>query len=144
VTAWTLVFHMIGLVFWIGGLLIVTITLARHAQEPSLDARLAFGKLEKKLMNVMATPGVFITVISGVILIATNPSYYLHAGWLHAKLALVVVLIGLHWVVHTRTKSFAAGRIELQRRECITLHISIALLFVGILILVLPGQVYMK
>ncbi len=143
-TAWTLVFHILGLVFWIGGLLIVTNLLAQHTQEASPEARQALGRLEMKLLRGMANPGALLTVITGLMLIFLNRSYYLRAGWLHAKLALVAVLLGLHWVVFSRTKSFVVGRIELQRRDCMTLHGAIALIFLGILILVLPGQLFWK
>ena len=143
-TAWTLVFHILGLVLWIGGLLIETNILARHAQETSPEVREALGHTEMRLLNGMANPGALLTVVSGIILILINRSYFLHAAWLHAKLALVVVLLGLHVVVFSRTKAFAAGRRDLQRRECMTLHGAISLLFLGILILVLPGQVFLK
>jgi uncharacterized membrane protein len=85
-----------------------------------------------------------LSVITGIILILTNRSYYLHANWLRAKLILVLVLIGLHWVTVSRTKSYLAGRIELQRRDCMTLHGAISLIFLGILVLVLPGQALLK
>ena len=143
-TAWLLVFHILGLVFWLGGLLIATSILARHTQETSMDARQALGRIEIRLLKAMANPGAVVTVITGILLIATNRSYYLRATWLHAKLALVVVLIGLHWVVFSKTKSFVAGRIELQRRDCMTLHGVIALIFIGILVLVLPGRLFLK
>ncbi len=142
--AWTLVVHILGLVFWIGALLIVTNLLAQHAQETSPEVRQAFGRLEMRLFRGMANPGALLTVITGITLILTNRSYYLRAGWLHAKLVLVAVLIGLHWVVFSRTRAFVAGRIRLQRRECITLHGAIVLIFLGILILVLPGQLFWK
>jgi len=143
-TAWLLVFHILGLVFWLGGLLIATSILARHTQETSVDARQALGRIEIRLLKAMANPGAVVTVITGILLIATNRSYYLRASWLHAKLALVVVLIGLHWVVISKTKSIVAGRIELQRRDCMTLHGVIALIFIGILVLVLPGRLFLK
>lgn len=143
-TAWTLVFHILGLLFWIGGLLIATQMLAQHAREISPEARQALGRMEKKLLRSMANPGALLTIITGMILIFTNPSYYLHAGWLHAKLALVAVLVGLHWVVLSRSKSFLAGESEVQRRDWLTLHGAIALIFIGILICVLPGQVLLK
>jgi putative membrane protein len=143
-TAWTLVFHILGLVFWIGGLLIETNVLARHTQETSAEVRQALGRLEMRLLRAMADPGAALTLVTGIILIWTNPSYFLHAAWLHAKLALVVVLIGLHAVVRSRTKAFVAGRIELQRRDCMVLHGAISLIFLGILVAVLPGQVFLK
>jgi putative membrane protein len=143
-TAWTLVFHIFGLVFWVGALLIVTSVLARHTEERSLEVREAFARTEKRLLNGMAMPGALLTVFSGVFLILLNPPYYLRAGWLHAKLVLVMILIGIHWVVFSRTKSFGAGRTSLDRRACMTMHAAITLIFLGILICVLPGQVFLK
>ena len=45
--AWTLVFHLIGLVFWLGGLLVVTHTLATHSEGDSPETRAALGRLER-------------------------------------------------------------------------------------------------
>lgn len=143
-TAWTLVFHILGLVFWVGGLLIETSVLAQHAQESLPEVRQAMGRLEMRLLNGMAAPGALISVLTGIILVFTNSAYFLHAGWLHAKLALVVVLIGLHATVFSRTRSFIAGRIELERRDCMILHGAVSLTLVGILVLVLPGRIFMR
>ncbi len=141
---WTLVFHIVGLVFWLGGLLIETTLLAQHTQETSPEIRNVLARLELRLLGSMANPGAVLSIITGIILIFTNPSYYLHARWLQAKLVLVVVLIGLHWVALSRTKSYLAGRIQLQRRDCMTLHGAISLIFLGILVLVLPAQALLK
>ncbi len=143
-TSWTLVFHILGFVFWIGSLMIVTNMLGRHAEETAAEARQAFGRMEMRLLNGMANPGAVLTIVTGIILIYTNPSYYLRASWLHAKLVLVVILMGLHWVVLSRAKAFVAGRIDLQRRDWMTLHGAVTLIFLGILILVLPGQFFLK
>jgi len=143
-TAWTLVFHVLGFVFWIGGLLISTSVLAQHAEEASPEARQALEQIETRLLKGMANPGALLTLVTGVILVLTNPAYYLRAGWLHGKLALVVVLIGFHWLVLSRSRSFLAGRTETHRRDWMTLHGAIALIFIGILILVLPGAVFWK
>lgn len=143
-TAWTLVVHIVGLVFWIGGLLVATSMLAQHAQQSTSEARQALGAVEMRLLKAMANPGAFLSVITGIVLILTNSSYYLRAGWLHAKLVLVVILIGLHWVVLSRAKSFVDGRMEFQRRDWMILHGAISLTFLGILVCVLPGQVFLK
>lgn len=136
-TAWTLVFHLLGLVFWLGTLLIVTHLLAAHTDETSPEARSAFGRLEMKLLKSLAHPGAALMVITGIILIFTNRAYYLHAKWLHAKLFLVAVLVGLDLVVYLRAKAFQTGEIQLRRGECMALHGAIALVFTGILVLVL-------
>ncbi len=139
-TAWTLVFHLIGLVFWVGGLLIATLVFAQHSREDAPEARKALARIEVRLLRAMANPGALLTVLSGIILILSNKSYYLHASWLHAKLALVVLLIGLHGVVLSRSRAVLGRGIDVERRTWITLHGAIALVFIGILVCVLPGQ----
>jgi putative membrane protein len=134
---WILVFHLIGLVFWLGSLLTVTHILAAHAGEPSVEVRQALGRLEMKLLKGLAHPGAALMVISGVVMIFTNPGYYLHATWLHLKLLLVVVLIVLDLRVTFRARAFQSGRTEMRRSECMALHGAIALVFFLILILVL-------
>ena len=134
--AWILVFHLIGLVFWLGSLLVVTHVLAIHAEEPSTAARAALGRLEMTLFKGLAHPGAALMVITGTILIGEHP-HYLREHWLHAKLLLVAVLFILDLRVYFRTTIFLAGRAELRRRECVALHGTISLVFFGILILVL-------
>ncbi len=134
--AWALVFHIIGFVFWIGGLLVTTTALALHTQQESLETRAPLEHLEVKLLKGMAHPGAAITVLAGLTVIWIQPSY-LHERWLHAKLFLVLILIGLDLVVYSRAKAFHKGEIKLERRECTILHGVISLVFLGIVILVL-------
>ena len=133
---WTLVFHLIGLVFWLGSLLAVTHVLAVYSEEPSAEARAALGRLEMKLLNGFAHPGAALMVLTGIILVGENP-HDLREHWFQAKLLLVALLIVLDLRVYFRSKAFHAGRIELQRGECMALHGVISLVFFGILILVL-------
>jgi putative membrane protein len=134
--AWVLVFHLTGLVFWLGSLLVVTHVLAVHSEEPSMEARAVLGRLEMKLLKSLAHPGAALMVITGIILIAEKP-HYLREHWLHVKLLLVALLIVLDLRVYFRTTASLAGRAELRRRECMALHGAISLVLFGILILVL-------
>jgi putative membrane protein len=131
------VFHLVGMVFWMGGLLIVTNLLSAHTQETSEDGGRVLGRMEMKLLKGLALPGGAIVLVTGLFLIFTNRQYYFHADWLWAKLFLVAMLAGLHAIVHLRTKSLVAGEARLRRSECVAYHSVIALLFLGILILVL-------
>ena len=135
--AWTLVFHILGIVFWMGGLVVVTHVLAFDAESPSAEVQEALDRLERKLFNGVIHPGGLITIISGLILISTNTHYYLHAAWLHVKLLMVLFLIVLDAVTVIRARAFHAGKIQLKRKECMMLHSGIALLFTVILIMVL-------
>jgi putative membrane protein len=143
IVAWTLVFHLIGMVFWLGTLLAVTHILAIHTETPSPEARSALGRLEMKLLKGLARPGAGLMLLTGIIMVGQNP-HYLREHWLQAKLLLVAVLIVLDLRVYFRSKAFLAGRIELQRRECMALHGAISLVFFGILILVLLKPFGMK
>jgi len=134
--AWALVFHILGIVFWMGGLLVVTQVLAMHTQATAPEARDALTRLETKLLKGIVHPGAAITVVAGIVVVALQPDY-LQQNWLHAKLTLVAILIALDLIVHFRAKAFHAGRIELQRRECKLLHGAISLVFLGILVLVM-------
>jgi protoporphyrinogen IX oxidase len=135
--AWTLVFHILGIVFWMGSLLVVTHVLAYDAESESTEVHEVLNKLEGKLFKGIAHPGAIITIISGAVLISTNPHYYLHAAWFHVKLFLVVFLIVLDAITYVRAKAFQAGRITLRRKECMAFHGGIALVFIGILIMIL-------
>lgn len=135
--AWTLVFHVLGIVFWLGSLLVVTHLLAYDAEAESAEVHEVLNRVEAKLFKGIAHPGAIITIISGAILISTNPQYYFHAAWLHVKLFLVVILIALDAITYIRARAFHAGRIVLRRKECMMLHGTIALVFIGILIMVL-------
>jgi putative membrane protein len=134
--AWTLVFHIIGLVFWLGSLLVVTQILALHTEETSPETRLTLGRLESKLLKGLAHPGAAIMVITGFLLVSEDP-LYLREHWLHAKLVLVVILVALDLRLTFRARAFQDGKIELSRRECVFLHGAISLVFLAILILVL-------
>jgi protoporphyrinogen IX oxidase len=135
--AWTLVFHILGIVFWLGSLLVATHVLACDAESESAEVHEVLSRLEAKLFNGIAHPGAIVAVISGAILISTNVNYYLHAAWLHVKLFLVVIIIVLDAITYVRAKAFHAGKVTLRRKECMMLHGAIALVFIGILIMVL-------
>ena len=138
-----LVGHVLGLVFWVGGLLVTSMALTRHTQEASPDARQALARLERIYLRGLADPGAVLTILAGASLIMTNSSYYLHAPWLHIKLTFVLLLIGLHGIVAVRTKRFSTGRITMQRSEARLLVLATLFLFLSILIATLAGQVYL-
>lgn len=141
--AWILVAHVFGIVFWVSGLLVTTIALLRHSAEPSVDARAALSRLERIFLRGMADPGALLAILAGIAVVAGNPSYYLHARWLHIKFIFVAIMIGLHVIVAINTKSFAADRITLQRGQITLLLAAIAVVFLLILIATLPGEVFL-
>lgn len=142
--AWTLVAHILGLTLWVSGLLVTTITLSRHTQETSSQGRQALARLERIFLRSMADPGALLTIVAGIILVASNRSYYLHATWLHIKFVFVLMLIGLHGWIATRSKFLSTGRITLQPGQARTLSVAVVLVFLSILIATLPGEVLLR
>ena len=134
--AWTLVFHVIGLVFWLGSLLVVTQILAMHTEEKSPETRHTLERLETRLLRGLTHPGAALMVITGFLLVSEDPRV-LQEHWLHGKLLLVIILVVLDLRVTFRARALQEGKTELSRRECMALHGAISLVFLAILILVL-------
>ncbi|AFZ36808.1 hypothetical protein Sta7437_3301 [Stanieria cyanosphaera PCC 7437] len=98
---WFKAFHLIGVVVWFAGLFYLVRLFVYHAeayQEPE-PARTILKKqyelMEKRLYNIITTPGMLVTVAMAIGLISTEPEI-LKSSWLHIKLGLVLLLIGYH------------------------------------------------
>jgi putative membrane protein len=67
--------------------------------------------MERKLYRFV-TPFMLLTLVFGAAMIASNPEYYLRAHWLHAKLALVLLLFGYHGYCGMLIKQLARDEIR--------------------------------
>lgn len=141
--AWILVAHIFGITFWVSGLLVTSMALVRHTQETTPEGRQALARLERIFLRALADVGALLAIVAGIILIVNNRPYYMHARWLHIKLLFVVMLILLHGAIAVGSKRFAAGRIQLQRGQAMTLVVAVILVFLLILISTLPGEVFL-
>lgn len=98
---WFKAFHLIGVVVWFAGLFYLVRLFVYHAeaaQEPEPAQTILkkqYELMEKRLYNIITTPGMIVTVVMAIGLISTEPEV-LKSGWLHIKLALVLGLIGYH------------------------------------------------
>ncbi|MGH9418210.1 MAG: CopD family protein [Terriglobales bacterium] len=129
---WVLVAHLIGMVLWIGGLFLALA--AASARGDDAPARAQRSRLAQKGMRSFAHPGAALMIVTGALLMYLLPAVRM-APWLHAKLTLVVVLIGFDLVL-----TFRLRRMPEQEPSLSQLGIfrgAIGLLFVLILILVL-------
>ena len=92
---WVKSVHIIFMVTWFAGLFYLPRLFVYHAMSEDGTSRKRFKIMERKLYYGIMTPGAVITIVFGVWL-------WLGwcrgaGGWLHAKLALVLVLIAYHW-----------------------------------------------
>lgn len=113
---WFKAFHLIGIVVWFAGLFYLVRLFVYHAEaaekpEPAQSILKAqYEIMEKRLYNIITTPGMIVTVAMAIGLITTEPEI-LKSGWLHIKLALVVLLIGYHHYCKRIMK-------QLEKNEC--------------------------
>lgn len=93
---WLKAWHIIFMVTWFAGLFYLPRLYVYHAMSEDAISDERFKIMERKLYFGITTPGAVLTTVLGLWLIAQNPSYYWHAGWMHAKLGLVALL----WLYH--------------------------------------------
>jgi putative membrane protein len=101
--------HVVFFVSWYAGLFYLPRLFVYHALTPA-DERAGserFKVMERKLYRGIMTPAAVLTIAFGLWLWL---GYGITGGWLHAKLALVAVLIVLHVYLGALVRAFAADR----------------------------------
>ena len=103
---WIKSFHIIFMVTWFAGLFYLPRLFVYHASADDEASRARFKIMERKLYRGIATPSMVLTIIFGTWLVALSPGSFLQAGWFHAKLSLVVLLIIYHHMCLYYMKQF--------------------------------------
>ncbi|HJU22423.1 MAG TPA: CopD family protein [Casimicrobiaceae bacterium] len=101
--------HIVFMVTWFAGLFYLPRLFVYHAMaEPSDRIGIErFKMMERKLYFGIMTPGAILTVALGLWMWL---GFGIDGGWLHAKLALVLVLIALHVYLGILVRDFARDR----------------------------------
>lgn len=133
-TLWLKAFHVIGVVTWFAGLFYLPRLFVYHAEatEPALRER--FKVMERRLL-VMTHIGGALAIALGIATLATE-SFYLQAGWLHVKLALVLLLVIYHGMLVKLVRDFAHDRCHWTPRSLRWFNEVPGLLLLAIVILV--------
>ena len=96
---WILAAHITFVIFWIAGLFMLPRYYVYHQESaPGSPEEKLWIEREAKLRRIIITPAMILVWVLGLTL-ATAGGWW-QAGWLHAKLALVVALSAYHgWMV---------------------------------------------
>ncbi|MEA5580474.1 protoporphyrinogen oxidase HemJ [Nodularia harveyana UHCC-0300] len=111
--SWFKAFHLIGIVVWFAGLFYLVRLFIYHVeanQEPEPAKTILKNQyqiMEKRLYNIITTPGMLVTVAMAIGLLSTEPEV-LKQGWLHIKLLFVAILLGYHHYCGRLMKQLAA------------------------------------
>lgn len=90
---WIKAFHIVFMVTWFAGLFYLPRLFVYHAMTEDAAGRERFKLMERKLYYGIMAPGAVLTITFGLWLWL---GYGRTGGWLHAKLALVALLIAYH------------------------------------------------
>lgn len=113
---WLKTFHIVGVVVWFAGLFYLARLYVYHqeAEQKSETERevlqAQFSIMESRLLNIITTPGMVITLITAISMLYLRP-FYLKFGWMHAKLTFVILLVIYHIVCMRLLK-------PIQERTC--------------------------
>jgi putative membrane protein len=99
--------HIIFMVAWYAGLFYLPRLFVYHSMATDAVGIERFKVMERRLYRGIMTPSAVLTIVFGVWLWL---GYGITGGWLHAKLALVAVLIGFHGWLGKLVADFAADR----------------------------------
>lgn len=111
---WFKAFHIVGVVVWFAGLFYLVRLYVYHveANEQPEPARTILQQqyqiMEKRLYNLITTPGMVLTVVMAIAMLITLPDY-LKDTWLHIKLSLVALLVVYHFYCGRLMRQMAAG-----------------------------------
>jgi putative membrane protein len=101
---WIKSLHLLFVVAWFAGLFYLPRLYVYHAQSSDAVSLERFKVMERKLYRGIMTPCMVLTLVFGTWLWL---GYGFRGGWLHAKLALVVVLVAYHFWLGKLRQDFA-------------------------------------
>ena len=104
---WVKAAHVIAVIAWMAGMLYLPRLFIYHCEAPPGSPQSeTFKVMERRLLTVIINPAMVLTWVLGLWL-AWQGGFFT-AGWLHAKLALVLAMSGVHGFFSASVRRFAA------------------------------------
>jgi putative membrane protein len=138
---WFKSLHIVGVVVWFAGLfyLVRLFIYHREADELADSTREAFrtqyALMERRLANIITTPGMVVAVAMALGLLSVQPAW-LQQGWMHAKLAVVAVLLAYHAFCYRLMGQLREGTCRWSAKQLRALNELPTLLLVAAVLLV--------
>jgi putative membrane protein len=106
---WIKALHVIAVIAWMAGLLYLPRLFVYHCEaEIGSKQSETFKIMERRLLKAIINPAMIVTWLAGLYLAWSG--HWFASGWLHGKLALVILLSGVHGFFSRCVKDFAADR----------------------------------
>jgi protoporphyrinogen IX oxidase len=98
--------HIVSMTAWMAGMFYLPRLFAYHAEAaPGSEIAATFKIMERRLLRIIMNPAMLATFGFGIAMILVDPTL-LKQGWLHAKIAVVLGMAGLHGYLSACRKRF--------------------------------------
>ena len=105
---WVKAFHIMSVITWFAALFYLPRLFVYHAMSEDEVSNTRFKVMERKLYRGIMTPSAIVALVLGIWLMSFYPMSVLTTmGWLHAKLALILVLFAYHGLCGRILREFA-------------------------------------
>lgn len=129
-------FHIIAMVAWFAGLFYLPRLFVYHTDAQDSISIERFKRMEWRLYYAITWPAAILTSILGIKLMLYSQSYYLHAGWMHGKLFLVMLLWFYHLSCGHFLKQFQRNQNQKSSKFYRVFNEIPTILLVGVVLLV--------
>lgn len=128
----TLAAHVFGALIWFGGTMTALHVILNHARATPGE-RGSFQAMEGGIGRIMDI-GATLSLVTGIAMLVGDVSRpLLKMGFMHTKLTLVLVLLGLHGVVRARLAKYRRGEVNPLGAWVMP---AVVLVFLGVVVLI--------
>jgi putative membrane protein len=133
---WAKAIHVIAVIAWMAGMLYLPRLFVYHSEVPVGSPQSeTFKVMERRLLRAIINPAMTVTWVFGLWL--AWKGFGFQGGWLHAKIALVLVMSGVHGYLSASVRRFAEDRNEKPARHWRIINEVPTFLMIAIVILVI-------
>jgi putative membrane protein len=136
---WLKALHVVAVIAWMAGMLYLPRLFVYHCEAPVGSPQSeTFKVMERRLLHAIINPAMGATWVLGLWL--AWDSGFFRAGWLHAKLALVIAMSAVHGQLTRYMRDFAADKNRHSQKFYRILNEvpTILMIFIVILVVVKP------
>ena len=135
---WTKALHIIAVIAWMAGMLYLPRLFVYHCEAPvGSEGSERFKIMERKLYKQIMTPAMLTVFALGIMLALTPGLVDWHRGWIHVKLASVVLLAGFHGAMGKWRRQFLHDqRVRSQRFYRVVNEVPAVLMVVAVVMVV--------
>lgn len=133
--SWLKALHIMAFAAWMAGMWYLPRLMVYHSGATvGSETSETLKVMERRLLKAITTPAMVVTLIAGVTLASLQGQW--SAGWLHAKLVLVLLMLACHGILARHVRGFAADERSHSARWYRIFNEAPTLLFIAIVLLV--------